>query len=1074
MDPLFNLAAARWARDAVLRMDAEAVVPFVTQVTHQLLTEDIAANARTLARHTSEVHKALLIAAARTGADVTEIAKAFGDDEYNRDARGRFATVESRVRTTGSAKPLSSAKAKAQGIPEVSHLKPADRAAYHQQYAQLNQLLDYYTERGAKNPRIIAEHKATGLRREIPVGNGQLPWDPRTHDLRAVRADVPGTGAGNASFDLVSALAGPTAGRYTQAGVQSGPAVGQFADRWSDSSQDVPGSNERTYRRIKSGSQLLGSVAGNPALTGVPGAQQAKIAAEFGTLVGQYGPEAEKVVGPVMRRTSYRYRGIERKPDSALIADRNVRVARMERPVEDQSLASRVAGSTVSPEAKSNASMQAALHYLALRLPNLRLAEIQRLSGRIPPSQGVIIDRDGKIAVQAVGHADDHYLPFNLKNLKALRDGQYVRTRTKGGLTTEDIYTGLVSGARQVTVVSNSGVFTVKFADDFRGVRRYNDKAATMVDRYAKTLDAIKNGQIEREQLSPEIKAQIRDEVVAKMPSNLYSPAQINDAIEAKIKEYKETPQLSGKELDMIRAQAQHGAKNEGDARRAYAQLVEDAMEAKRSRYYQLDGVGYAAALESLKEQYPYYIDSVSFAHRSEAMNAAGERTDENYRGVLPADARDPRKLKPMATGTDSGYVKPRFQRPDAVQEGYFDTEVAGQGEKPGSGKVAASHTGYANWEHNPLRRGKAAEPETKPETKNEEKKPGLNPLPEGSPEDQVARAKRAVGIEAEQKKTAQELLKLGVDAAGHESTTVPTMLEATKDFDSVWDDELKRATLLEELGRTIDAAKAAPAYAAVGHKMEVLQDSLKAMESQLDGRPWDSSLLGKRSKAPYTFSGDAYRPSATPAMYTSEITRQHAPLDALVDKGAPDWTKLTDDSTVADAAAALGKTAVALRAGDYGSMVRKLVEAQNNLGLPENWATQQLTAASNGSVDKEKLAKTYADAAEALERLRALVATHGIPKENFVAAKGEIPKAPARMTTEDAIGRLSNIARQLDSEGESTQADDYREVARLLKAGKHGEARKRAVDLYEDHPVRRHILQSIFGSVDPGPDDAE
>ena len=56
-----------------------------------------------------------------------------------------------------------------------------------------------------------------------------------------------------------------------------------------------------------------------------------------------------------------------------------------------------------------------------------------------------------------------------------------MRTRAAGGPTTEDIYTGLLTGARQVQVVSNSGVFTVEFDPDLRGGRRYTDKAARMV-----------------------------------------------------------------------------------------------------------------------------------------------------------------------------------------------------------------------------------------------------------------------------------------------------------------------------------------------------------------------------------------------------------------------------------------------------------------------------------------------------------------------------------------------------------------------------------------------------------------
>ena len=110
-------------------------------------------------------------------------------------------------------------------------------------------------------------------------------------------------------------------------------------------------------------------------------------------------------------------------------------------------------------------------------------------SGEVPPSQGVIIDADGDVVSQAVGFNGDHYLPFDLRNLGSLQGGQYVRTRATGGPTTEDIYTGLMTGARQIQVVSNSGVFTVEFDPDLRGGRRYTDKARRMVSRYEEMLE---------------------------------------------------------------------------------------------------------------------------------------------------------------------------------------------------------------------------------------------------------------------------------------------------------------------------------------------------------------------------------------------------------------------------------------------------------------------------------------------------------------------------------------------------------------------------------------------------------
>src|SRR4029077_5663097 len=99
-------------------------------------------------------------------------------------------------------------------------------------------------------------------------------------------------------------------------------------------------------------------------------------------------------------------------------------------------------------------------------LPDLNAAALSLKGGEQPRSVGVIIDANGDLVTQAQGFNGDHYLPFDLKNLKELQGGRYVRTRAAGGLTSEDLYTGLLTGARQVQVVSNSGVFTLEFDPD--------------------------------------------------------------------------------------------------------------------------------------------------------------------------------------------------------------------------------------------------------------------------------------------------------------------------------------------------------------------------------------------------------------------------------------------------------------------------------------------------------------------------------------------------------------------------------------------------------------------------------
>ena len=203
-------------------------------------------------------------------------------------------------------------------------------------------------------------------------------------------------------------------------------------------------------------------------------------------IVGQYGPQAEQVIGPTARKTAYRYRGTETTPDAragaglrrevadakeygatkptpemqALIADRltasraklgggeaGIRATRVHpaprpemAPAIMQMARARAAeeiGSTRDP----NWAEQGHGHRGGSGVPQAQAAQQAALraapggAGNTPPSEGVIIDSQGRLAVQAIGYGDDHYLPFNLKNLQSLKGGEYVRNRSVGGLT---------------------------------------------------------------------------------------------------------------------------------------------------------------------------------------------------------------------------------------------------------------------------------------------------------------------------------------------------------------------------------------------------------------------------------------------------------------------------------------------------------------------------------------------------------------------------------------------------------------------------------------------------------------
>ena len=515
-----------------------------------------------------------------------------------------------------------------------------------------------------------------------------------------------------------------------------GERASQFEQEWN-SRQEERGSTSRTYNRIGAGSKLVSEVGL------ATGDHRIATAGKLGEFAGSFGPEAEKVVGPSMRRTAYRYRGTERAVDSDLKkairsevalqmrdqgtvrpqltpaqksqlnrranqeyknrTDKSVSMSEIRNKLyADAQSAQRPQRAPLSPEQRIEVARAKSIEYLDSRLPSNKLSTLQRESGKLPPSEGVIINAEGHVVAQAVGYMEDHYLPFNLKNLKGLQGGTYVRTRSSGGLTSEDIYTGLMAGARSVTVTSRSGTFTVDFEDDFRGVRRYGDVARGMVDRYERTLDAVQSETIERSSLTAEEKAQIREDVeteYASMSRTAEGRRMIEEQVKEQIKEARRSTDLSPREVEEIKVAAleQAGAQDSigrpmGGGRHErlpadpekrykviYAQMMEDARAQKESRMLRLDGQGYETALKALQEQYPYFIANV--------------RTNVY---------KDPENKHPKSRETDTGYVRPNYLRPKEVKDGYFDSEIEGvQGMKIGekvTGKYSAAETNYQNY----------------------------------------------------------------------------------------------------------------------------------------------------------------------------------------------------------------------------------------------------------------------------------------------------------------------------------------------------------------------------------------
>lgn len=540
-------------------------------------------------------------------------------------------------------------------------------------------------------------------------------------DDEAARPDV---------FDAARAM-GASRGFANEASYQFGNGLGSpdtvrdFGTDWNKASVWDESGATRGMKRLGAASNFANQIFGNVDDPRIQAAIKA------GQWAGQYGPEAEKVIGPHARKSAYRYRGVERKPDSRLNNAFRSAISTATTPTDARTriiyprITQHVAGRdrTIAVPVESPV-----INYMRSILPNEDLLRLHTNSGAIAPSQGVIIDRKGALATQAVGYGDDHYLPFNLKNLKALKGGEYIRTRTLGGPTTEDVYTGMASGARAFTVVSHSGVYTVEFADDFRGGRRFNDKSARMVKRYGMLLDSLEAEQTTLSAVPADRQTELMVKATGRYPGDDdNSRKSRSDYFDRLVKEEQQDPKPSnerkeewagefldqhaqkyddgkGTELEWknVRAQALvRAARDSGEdpdqVARQFAtnqstivaigegEAYKNFLKTKEREYVatqkplRLNSEGYYLALQALQEQFPYYIQNVEY-----------------------------RPWEKTSRQKDAGYVKPRFNRPAAVKTGYWDTSIEGHigdveatnrktGVKEKTGKVSADRTNYQN-----------------------------------------------------------------------------------------------------------------------------------------------------------------------------------------------------------------------------------------------------------------------------------------------------------------------------------------------------------------------------------------
>lgn len=472
--------------------------------------------------------------------------------------------------------------------------------------------------------------------------------------------------------------------------------------KWNTLGPDDDRTTDQFWRRTSTAAGLGSAVAAST------GNQQAATALMAGKWVGDIAPEAEKVIGPSARRATYRYRGTEKKPNP--IYQRLISGSKVHYGDGDVAHEALLRGTfrniplnPSNPQAGTKEIWDESplIDKMVELLPDPQRYHLNRKSGTIPPSQGIIIDKSGRVTSEAVGYGEDWYLPFNLKKMNDIRGGEYIRTRAFGGVTTEDIYAGLMSGARAVTVVSHSGVFTVEFDENFKGTRRYNDKAARMQKRYGQLLDAVRSREVSLGAIPPARMDEIKARAAKRYSPDLDMAAYKKYIIELQVKE-RENPILAkATEQEILTQLLSERVQDDGLAADFQSFQLETEAKATRAgnfavmeqistpesavKYFgmeiqakkaiddaqalyeqemnplDLNGRGYYQALKGLQDQFPYYI-----------------------KDVWHTDFHNGQQ--------DYGYVKAKFNRPEGALSGYYDPTITGRG------KVSADKTNYQNY----------------------------------------------------------------------------------------------------------------------------------------------------------------------------------------------------------------------------------------------------------------------------------------------------------------------------------------------------------------------------------------
>lgn len=883
----FNAKAAQEAYDLVMKMDEEDAREFTSMVVRDVLDDTIEKNLPAVqAKVNTVVSKCLndlkkatyRTAIAKRGVEgigyasavreLEEIIKAknpydygyvFRESDFKRDPKtGRFQVKVSHAQK----KPLHPGTAKTIGIGGLGDegykkLNTADRAKYQDEYRQLSMFLDA-VHASSQNPGdsdiyLHFRQDQTGQPFTVKMNGTKVPKDLLQEEgttLVGVEAKPNTLTLGGAAFGLSGALGSPVQGGTVRGLNQVESGMSSFAQEWSRPSDGAQyNSNERMYRRLASGSSYLSQIA--------PAGSKVQMAAKFGEFVGSHGPEAEQVFGPPTRKAAYRYRGTERTPDSDLISAYAGAIGRAKSRNIEESRTHQMGLARVSAERRSptwderNEGRAVVQGYLRSRLPKKGLYNLQLASGNVPPSEGVVINSEGQLTTQAVGYGDDHYLPFNLKHLKSLKGGEYIRSRSVGGPTSEDIYTGLMSGARRVTVVSRSGTFVVEFEPDFRGGRRYNDKARRMVRRYEQILDAVQSQQVERADVAPEIRTAITS-MVRERYSGLpgVDRAEIRNEINREIEDFKNNPEIS-EEDDRI---AQHiiNMRTQNQTTPDTAQIrgqVYNDLAAEKEFKFRLNGTGYAAALEALQEQFPYYLK----------VNSVPTKEPE-------------RALEPEI---DRGYVEPGRNRPTQALAGLYGASAPSR--MVAGGKFSAREADYQGGRRT-APGGGALAPVPEANKKPEEKETFQSMVAEHSKERSYINSASAI----------QEWAKKGnVSDVGAEELNYSA-------------DDLRKPSNQAKFDAYAMRLFQVAADNGRSSEISTLRNDYLASAGHLNGKDYDKKSRGVWGAVPAKFEGAEYQASAPAATRVKAIREIDSRTKSGVVYGKP-LSEMTEDQMKAE-----------------------------------------------------------------------------------------------------------------------------------------------------------------------------